>query len=96
MDRNLESNLDYGEMIWFGERALGLKEGSIRFHNLPGRLYGHHVEPTYQKYQSYVFVNSSALRDSINQYMNPYLEDITPDMQHVVPGHHGEQSACGE
>ena len=40
--------------------------------------------PTYQNYQSYVFVNSSALRDLINQYMNPYLEDITPDMQHVV------------
>lgn len=52
--------------------------------------------PTYQNYQSYVFVNSSALRDTVNQYMNPYLEDITPDMQHVVQDTHGEQSACGE
>ena len=84
VDRNLESNLDYGEMIWFGERALGLKEGSIRFHNLPGDYTGTMWSPTYQNYQSYVFVNSSALRDLINQYMNPYLEDITPDMQHVV------------
>lgn len=71
-------------MIWFGERALGLKEGSIRFHNLPGDYTGTMWSPTYQNYQSYVFVNSSALRDLINQYMNPYLEDITPDMQHVV------------
>ena len=31
-----------------------------------------------------MFVNSTALRELVNQYMNPYLTDITADMQHVV------------
>lgn len=84
MNRNLESNLNYGEMIWFGEQALGLGENSIRFHNLPGDYTGTIWSPTYQNYQSYVFVNSTALRELVNQYMNPYLTEITPDMQNVV------------
>ena len=84
MDRNLESNLKYGEMIWFGERALGLGKDSIRFHNLPGDYTGTMWSPTYRNYQAYVFVNSSALRELVNQFMNPYLEDITAEMQHVV------------
>ncbi len=84
MNRNLDSNLNYGEMIWFGEQALGLGENSIRFHNLPGDYTGTVWSPTYQNYQSYVFVNSAALRELVNQYMNPYLTDITADMQHVV------------
>lgn len=84
MNRNLDSNLNYGEMIWFGEKALGLGEDSIRFHNLPGDYTGTIWSPTYKNYQSYVFVNSTALRELVNQYMNPYQTAITADMQHVV------------
>lgn len=84
VDRNLDSNLKYGEMIWFGERALMMGKENIRFHNLPGDYTGSLWSPTYQNYQSYVFVNSSALRELVNQYMNPYLTDITSDMQNVV------------
>lgn len=84
MNRNLESNLNYGEMIWFGERFLLSGDTQVRFHNLPGDYTGTLWSPTYQNYQSYVFVNSSALRELVNTYLNPYLEDITPDMQHVI------------
>ena len=84
MNRNLISNLNYGEMIWFGEKALGLGADSIRFHNLPGDYTGTIWSPTYKNYQSYVFVNSTALRELVNQYMNPYQAEITADMQHVV------------
>lgn len=84
IDRNLDSNLKYGEMIWFGERALVMNKENIRFHNLPGDYTGSLWSPTYKNYQSYVFVNSTALRELVNQYMNPYLTDITPDMQNVV------------
>lgn len=83
-NRNLKSNLDYGEMLWFGEKALGLSKENIHFHNLPGDYTGTAWSSVYKNYQSYVFVNSSALRDLVNQNMNPYLKDITPDMQHVV------------
>ena len=83
-NRNLDSNLDYGEMIWFGEQFLLSGDTQVRFHNLPGDYTGTLWSPTYQNYQSYVFVNSSALRELVNTYLNPYLEDITPDMQHVI------------
>lgn len=83
-DRNVKNNLDYGEMLWFGEKALGLSKEKIQFHNLPGDYTGTAWSSYYKNYQSYVFVNSSALRDLVNQRMNPYLKEITPDMQHVV------------
>ena len=83
VDNNLDSNLTYGEMIWFGERALGLGQDAFRFHNLPGDYTGTMWSQTYRNYQSYVFVNGTALRALVNQYMNPYLTYITADMQHV-------------
>jgi LCP family protein required for cell wall assembly len=86
VDKNLTSNLSYGEMIWFGEKALGLGDGTIRFHSLPGDYTGTIWSPTYQNYQSYVFVNDTELLALVNQYLNPYTTDITSDMQHVIYG----------
>ena len=53
MNRNLESNLNYGEMIWFGEQFLLAGDTEIRFHNLPGDYTGTLWSQTYQNYQSY-------------------------------------------
>ena len=86
VDTNLDSNLTYGEMVWFGEHALFLKEDGTRFHSLPGDYTGSLWSQTYQNYQSYVFVNDGALLDIINNHMNPYTTAITPDMQHVIYG----------
>ena len=86
LDENLTSNLDYGEMIWFGEQALKMKQDGISFHTLPGDYNGSLWSSTYQNYQSYVFVNDKMLLDLVNQHMNPYLADITPDMQHIIYG----------
>ncbi len=84
VDQNLESNLNYGEMIWFAEQALGVKGDSIRFHNLPGDPTGTKWSSTYKNNQSYVFVNDQVLLNLVNQYMNPYTSDITSDMQHII------------
>ena len=86
VDTNLDSNLTYGEMVWFGEPALFLQEDGTRFHSLPGDYTGSLWSQTYQNYQSYVFVNDGALLDIINNHMNPYTTAITPDMQHVIYG----------
>ena len=56
----------------------------MRFHNLPGDYTGTLWSQTYQNYQSYVFVNSSALLELVNTYLNPYQAEITSDMQHVI------------
>lgn len=84
VDENLSSNLTYGEMIWFGEKALGMAEGSIRFHNLPGDASGSLWSPNVGNYQSYVFVNDTALLELVNAHMNPYVRPITEDMQHII------------
>lgn len=86
VDTNLDSNLTYGEMVWFGEHALFLQEDGTRFHSLPGDYTGSLWSQTYQNYQSYVFVNDGALLDIINNHMNPYTTAITSDMQHVIHG----------
>ena len=72
-------------MIWFGEQFLLAGDTEIPFHNLPGDYYtGTLVELDLQNYQSYVFVNSSALLELVNTYLNPYQAEITSDMQHVI------------
>ena len=81
---NLKSDLGYGEMIWFGEQALGMSRENIRFHSLPGDYNGSLWSQTYQNYQSYVFVNGTALRDLVNAYLNPYTQPITADQQHIL------------
>ena len=81
---HLESDLSYGEMIWFGEQALGMARENIRFHSLPGDYNGSLWSKTYQNYQSYVFVNGTALRELVNTYLDPYTQPITADQQHIL------------
>ena len=86
VDKNLTSDLTYGEMLWFGEKMLGMKKDNIHFYGMPGDYTGTIWSPTYQNYQSYVFVNPTALLDLVNEHLNPYLRDITSEEQHVIHG----------
>ena len=86
VDKNLTSDLSYGEMLWFGEKALGMDQENIRFYGLPGDYTGTIWSPTYQNYQSYVFVNPTALLELVNEHLNPYRSPITADEQHVIHG----------
>lgn len=86
VDKNLTSDLTYGEMLWFGERALGMNRENIQFYSLPGDYTGTIWSPTYRNYQSYVFVNDSALLEIVNGHLNPYEIPITSNMQHVIHG----------
>ena len=86
VDKNLTSDLTYGEMLWFGERALGMTQENIRFYSLPGDYTGTIWSPTYQNYQSYVFVNPSVLLDLVNEHLNPYRSPITASEQHIIHG----------
>ncbi len=86
VEKNLTSNLTYGEMLWFGEQALGLKKENIHFYGLPGDFTGTIWSPTYQNYQSYVFVNPTALLELVNEHLNPYLTPIKEEEQHVLHG----------
>lgn len=96
VDKNLTSNLSYGEMMWFGERFLLMDKEGLQFHTMPGDATGSLWSPTYQNYQSYVFVNDGALLKLVNAYMNPYTTEITADMQHVIHGTTVDNLSSGE
>ena len=86
VDKNLTSDLGYGEMLWFGEKALGMDQENIRFYSLPGDYTGTIWSPTYQNYQSYVFVNPTVLLELVNEHLNPYRSPITAAEQHIIHG----------
>ena len=86
VDESITSDLTYGELLWFGEKLLGMDREKVRFHGLPGDFTGTIWSPTYQNYQSYVFVNPTALLTLVNDYMNPFLRPITEKEQHILHG----------
>lgn len=86
VEESITSDLDYGEMLWMGEQVLGMDRENIHFYGLPGDFTGTIWSPTYQNYQSYVFVNPTALLDIVNGHLNPFLEPIPSTEQHVIHG----------
>lgn len=70
---HLRSDLDLGQMIWFGKEIMKLGEGSVSFHTLPGD-----TNASYQK-QSYVIVDTAEALALINETINPYIKPITEE-----------------
>ena len=76
----LDEHLTLANLIWFGEQALTIGSGNIQFHTLPGDGSG------YYKGGSYYVLDAQATLELINQFFNPYLEDLTlEDMDILVP-----------
>ena len=76
-NENVKTNLTVGNIAWFGEKAVfgGLKEENVRFFTMPcsgASVYS----PSYNNYQSYVVPKTRELVDLVNQYFNPYIEDL--------------------
>ena len=72
------TNMSASNLAFFARQFLLCKSEDINFHTLPGN-YGDSI-----KGLSYVSINISEWLEMVNTYLNPYLEDITPDMQHVI------------
>lgn len=75
---NVESDLSFNEMLWFGKQAVlgGLSVESINFLTMPNT-------PTYAysrsigNYQSYVVPNARELLDVVNSELSPFTEVFT-------------------
>ena len=64
---NLETDLDVGQMLWFGQQLMTLSEEDIQFHMLPvdiGAMY-HDGD--------YALVRQTEALELINETINPYL-----------------------
>ncbi|NLO46791.1 MAG: LCP family protein, partial [Clostridiales bacterium] len=72
---NVETDLTLGNIIWYGQEFLGLKDEDITFHTLPEN-YNDSV-----KGLSYCSIIVDEWLKVVNDYLNPYKQDIT--LEHV-------------
>lgn len=76
---NVETDLKLNNLLWFAQNAMSLNMDKIQFMTLPGEHNGYAWSRTYQNNQSYVFADPAQVVEMVNQYFNPYTEDITED-----------------
>ena len=73
--KNVKTDLTAGELLWMGMQALQINNGSIRFFTLPG--YGAMSTAGTSTAFSFFFPYYQETLDLVNQYFNPYEEEIT-------------------
>ncbi len=73
----VETDLDYGEVIWFAQEFMKINGADITFHTLPGNYGG----TVYQggQWVSYVMIYPDEWLEMVNTYLNPFEEEITLD-----------------
>lgn len=74
---NVTTNLTVGNIAWFGEKAVlgGLKEENVQFFTMPcqgASIYSR----SFHNYQSYVVPKTQELVDLVNEFFNPYVDDL--------------------
>lgn len=74
----VDTNLGTGNLIWLGQKAIGLSTDDIRFFTLPGNYTAHYNGA------SYVTPKMEELLEAVNAYLNPYDEEITSDMVDIM------------
>ena len=68
---NVETDLTFGNLLWFGEQALDVDpESGVYFCTLPANMNGSHGG------RSYVFPYPDEIVEVVNERFNPYLRDI--------------------
>jgi LCP family protein required for cell wall assembly len=95
-NENVDSDLTVGEMIWFGQQAMGVSADNLQFFTLPGNYNGYAWSRTYQINQSYVLPDADGIVEMVNAYFNPYEENVTKDMLDIMSvNKDGSLSASG-
>lgn len=77
-EQNLESDMNMGQMLWFGEQLMKLAEEDIEFNILPvdiGALY---------RKADYALVRTEEAVELINATINPYLEPRTSEDLDII------------
>ncbi len=80
----VDSDLTSGEMLWFGEKAMGLDMENVNFMTLPGNYSAYAWSRSMGQNLSYVTINTEEALEMINTYFNPYDTPITRDMLDIM------------
>lgn len=95
-NENVDSDLTVGEMVWFGQQAMGVSADNLQFFTLPGNYNGSAWSRTYHNYQSYVLPDADGIVEMVNEYFNPYYESVTKGMLDIMSvNKNGSLSASG-
>lgn len=76
ISKNLKTNLNTNEMIFLSTKALSLSSEDIRFFTLTGE--------NYRDGAAYYALYKDETMQIINNYFNPFTEDLTADKFHII------------
>lgn len=75
--RDVESDLTLGEMLWFARQAMDLGEDGFETCTIPGNYYASAWSRSTDSMQSYVTLYPRQVIQQVNEGFNPYLANVT-------------------
>lgn len=76
-EKNVESDLTLGNMLWFARKAMDLGEDGFMTCTAPGNYYASAYSRATGGYQSYVTLYGSQMVSLVNESFNPYLTKVS-------------------
>ncbi len=76
-EKNVESDLTLGNMLWFARQAMNLSEDGFVTVTAPGNYYASAWSRSMQSMQSYATISAGEMVRLVNERFNPYLKDVT-------------------
>lgn len=82
-EENVDTDMSYSNLLWYAKEFLGLDSDSIHFYTADTSEY---VAQTAEYFvgASYRTLNVDAWIDQVNEYINPYYEDITAEQLDIL------------
>jgi len=74
---NCSSDLDLGEMTWFGTQMINLNKENLNFYTIP-------VTDGMYRGGAYVYADEAGTLELVNQTVNPYTREITADDVDII------------
>jgi len=76
-EKNVESDLTLGNMLWFARQAMNLSEDGFQTMTAPANYYASAWSRSIRQMQSYVTLYADQMIATVNNYFNPYLTRVT-------------------
>lgn len=74
--RNVESDLELGNMLWFARQAMDLGENGLMTVTAPGNYYASAWSRSTESMQSYVTIYGNQMVRLVNESFNPYIRQV--------------------
>ena len=76
-EKNVESDLTLGNMLWFARQAMNLSEDGFQTMTAPANYYASAWSRSVHQMQSYVTIYANQMITTVNESFNPYLSRVT-------------------